>query len=129
MIWGRVLVACLRLSLLDLLSFFILFFKQKTAYEMRISDWSSDVCSSDLFRALPASPAEASFQPPSVLPRPSVEPSLGKDKEGTGRFTGSECIAAIGEGERACGTFALGAKRKALMAEVAYEDEIGRAHV
>src|SRR3546814_4823077 len=26
----------------------ILFFKQKTAYEMRISDWSSDVCSSDL---------------------------------------------------------------------------------
>src|SRR3546814_7078747 len=31
---------------MDLLCFF--FFKQKTAYEMRISDWSSDVCSSDL---------------------------------------------------------------------------------
>src|SRR3546814_4583209 len=29
----------------------IFFFKQKTAYEMRISDWSSDVCSSDLIRA------------------------------------------------------------------------------
>src|SRR3546814_7326529 len=28
------------------------FFKQKTAYEMRISDWSSDVCSSDLLTAL-----------------------------------------------------------------------------
>src|SRR3546814_4891255 len=28
------------------------FFKQKTAYEMRISDWSSDVCSSDLFTTL-----------------------------------------------------------------------------
>src|SRR3546814_10627408 len=28
--------------------YFVLFFKQKTAYEMRISDWSSDVCSSDL---------------------------------------------------------------------------------
>src|SRR3546814_4103612 len=27
---------------------YIFFFKQKTAYEMRISDWSSDVCSSDL---------------------------------------------------------------------------------
>src|SRR3546814_8888917 len=26
----------------------LFFFKQKTAYEMRISDWSSDVCSSDL---------------------------------------------------------------------------------
>src|SRR3546814_19164474 len=30
-------------------SVFFFFFKQKTAYEMRISDWSSDVCSSDLF--------------------------------------------------------------------------------
>src|SRR3546814_3681289 len=29
------------------------FFKQKTAYEMRISDWSSDVCSSDLTRRTP----------------------------------------------------------------------------
>src|SRR3546814_8362845 len=28
--------------------FFVCFFKQKTAYELRISDWSSDVCSSDL---------------------------------------------------------------------------------
>src|SRR3546814_9822774 len=31
-----------------MLVFLVLFFKQKTAYEMRISDWSSDVCSSDL---------------------------------------------------------------------------------
>src|SRR3546814_2033052 len=30
------------------LIFLFFFFKQKTAYEMRISDWSSDVCSSDL---------------------------------------------------------------------------------
>src|SRR3546814_5221700 len=30
------------------LSSLLFFFKQKTAYEMRISDWSSDVCSSDL---------------------------------------------------------------------------------
>src|SRR3546814_11884106 len=29
---------------------FVFFFKQKTAYEMRISDWSSDVCSSDLWQ-------------------------------------------------------------------------------
>src|SRR3546814_12817067 len=32
---------------------FFLFFKQKTADEMRISDWSSDVCSSDLFAITP----------------------------------------------------------------------------
>src|SRR3546814_4506805 len=31
-----------------ILFFVFFFFKQKTAYEMRISDWSSDVCSSDL---------------------------------------------------------------------------------
>src|SRR3546814_10541854 len=33
---------------LDFSLFVFFFFKQKTAYEMRISDWSSDVCSSDL---------------------------------------------------------------------------------
>src|SRR3546814_5135485 len=38
-------------SLLCMIVFF--FFKQKTAYEMRISDWSSDVCSSDLLHARP----------------------------------------------------------------------------
>src|SRR3546814_20592916 len=47
----------------------IFFFKQKTAYEMRISDWSSDVCSSDLsfsFAPRPAAPApvaEESIEP------------------------------------------------------------------
>src|SRR3546814_5050774 len=34
--------------MLSFICFF--FFKQKTAYEMRISDWSSDVCSSDLYQ-------------------------------------------------------------------------------
>src|SRR3546814_8815471 len=32
----------------DLMIVYLFFFKQKTAYEVRISDWSSDVCSSDL---------------------------------------------------------------------------------
>src|SRR3546814_1836651 len=36
--------------------FLFFFFKQKTAYEMRISDWSSDVCSSDLTVAVGGSP-------------------------------------------------------------------------
>src|SRR3546814_16593976 len=35
----------------------VFFFKQKTAYEMRISDWSSDVCSSDLIRLIRDDPA------------------------------------------------------------------------
>src|SRR3546814_5929884 len=40
----------------SLLCFSFFFFKQKTAYEMRISDWSSDVCSSDLIPCATASP-------------------------------------------------------------------------
>src|SRR3546814_10773771 len=40
-------------SCCSLLCFFCFFFKQKTAYEMRISDWSSDVCSSDLLTLIP----------------------------------------------------------------------------
>src|SRR3546814_6038453 len=40
------LLLCRHISPMCIRCFF--FFKQKTAYEMRISDWSSDVCSSDL---------------------------------------------------------------------------------
>src|SRR3546814_5932047 len=42
-------------------------FKQKTAYEMRISNWSSDVCSSDL----DPTGESASWPPPPWRPRPS----------------------------------------------------------
>src|SRR3546814_1572902 len=52
-------------SLFCFFCFFFFFFKQKTAYEMRISDWSSDVCSSDLA----AGPARSSTAP---LPRTTV---------------------------------------------------------
>src|SRR3546814_10464931 len=44
---SQVLIYCLLVFVRYLGCFF---FKQKTAYEMRISDWSSDVCSSDLGR-------------------------------------------------------------------------------
>src|SRR3546814_8869455 len=38
----------MHLSQADVVSLLFVFFKQKTAYELRISDWSSDVCSADL---------------------------------------------------------------------------------
>src|SRR3546814_13963737 len=44
-----------------LMSLLCFFFKQKTAYEMRISDWSSDVCSSDLQKALKHGEAEKRY--------------------------------------------------------------------
>src|SRR3546814_6984560 len=44
-----ILVCCVDCGVLHILVYHVFFFfKQKTAYEMRISDWSSDVCSSDL---------------------------------------------------------------------------------
>src|SRR3546814_587699 len=47
----------------------VFFFKQKTAYEMRISDWSSDVCSSDLLTEAEIRKALAQM---SVRPRPEI---------------------------------------------------------
>src|SRR3546814_6876399 len=58
---------------------FFFFFKQKTAYEMRISDWSSDVCSSDL-----------SIDPPQMVP-------IEKEIAGHHRFVAFEYT---GPGER-----------------------------
>src|SRR3546814_4695324 len=45
------------------------FFKQKTAYELRISDWSSDVCSSDLssYSVTPAIHGSGSAENPAIL--------------------------------------------------------------
>src|SRR3546814_7178564 len=45
-----VCVVCIFYDIFLVLCSVFFFFKQKTAYEMRISDWSSDVCSSDLHR-------------------------------------------------------------------------------
>src|SRR3546814_3626438 len=41
----------MRISIFLFDAIYVFFFKQKTAYELRISDWSSDVCSSDLAAA------------------------------------------------------------------------------
>src|SRR3546814_5994417 len=59
------------------------FFKQKTAYEMRISDWSSDVCSSDLRRARRCLSASVpSLDPPARIPDGLPPPqALGSTNE------------------------------------------------
>src|SRR3546814_5653843 len=55
-----------------LVCFMFFFFKQKTAYEMRISDWSSDVCSSDLPKVLWLHEVALSDAAKYLIPRPSV---------------------------------------------------------
>src|SRR3546814_4409739 len=70
------------------------FFKQKTAYEMRISDWSSDVCSSDLFAAVAATSPTAApsllSSPPFLSLRISASAYMSTDKTNQswgGRFS------------------------------------------
>src|SRR3546814_2564935 len=68
------LLSCCVVSLL----FF--FFKQKTAYEMRISDWSSDVCSSDLCdrpEMMRDSMLDGSDKQRRFGPEPGIERALG----------------------------------------------------
>src|SRR3546814_13144532 len=55
--------------------FFFFFFKQKTAYEMRISDWSSDVCSSDLLQPLSSLDALA-VDPHLAGPQQLLQPAM-----------------------------------------------------
>src|SRR3546814_17699445 len=88
------------------------FFKQKTAYEMRISDWSSDVCSSDLAGRAKLEPAErecgrhnARHQRPATvgmgrLPLMGHDPVLGHitrqnvaAKRSEERRVGKECVS------------------------------------
>src|SRR3546814_17972266 len=70
------------------LLFCFFFFKQKTAYEMRISDWSSDVCSSDLgadpetMAATVATPLERQFSQ-----IPGVDVMTSDSSVGTSRIT------------------------------------------
>src|SRR3546814_1674118 len=75
----------------------VFFFKQKTAYEMRISDWSSDVCSSDLgHRAEIAKPLGKLFQ----AGRPRIERKIGGvvGDEGLEYFETDIAKAALEEG-------------------------------
>src|SRR3546814_3919421 len=63
------------------------FFKQKTAYEMRISDWSSDVCSSDLTRAAAQAYLEFLYTPQAqeIIARNYYRPT---DEQVAARFDG-----------------------------------------
>src|SRR3546814_7678105 len=84
---------------------FFFFFKQKTAYEMRISDWSSDVCSSDLvttasfaFGARTAnagrgSTAGGNHRQNPVRPRAPVRRATPRAARSEERRVGKECVS------------------------------------
>src|SRR6056297_3762567 len=58
---------------------FVFFFKQKTAYEILRSDWSSDVCSSDLFPVAARLPVHRRQAGPQVIGNRSEERRVGKE--------------------------------------------------
>src|SRR3546814_7685216 len=77
------------------------FFKQKTAYEMRISDWSSDVCSSDLGGVAMIEEVEIGGLPGARLPaheplgRPAID-GVARCREqarSEERRVGKECVS------------------------------------
>src|SRR3546814_4951283 len=83
---------------------FFFFFKQKTAYEMRISDWSSDVCSSDLRQKTLDAGARGrrSVRLPRCYATPSVTPDLfrhptrrerRRSRRSEERRVGKECVS------------------------------------
>src|SRR3546814_11630906 len=86
----------------------VFFFKQKTAYEMRISDWSSDVCSSDLPGAIDRNgygigAAQPKIEPLSASPR-GIDRLCHTDRgrPGTRRGRGTGRVAALLRRRFAC---------------------------
>src|SRR3546814_1610630 len=73
--------------------FFFFFFKQKTAYEMRISDWSSDVCSSDLAGAADHLHGDGAFAGDGRAGEPARNPQDTARIRSEERRVGKECVS------------------------------------
>src|SRR3546814_9556073 len=87
---------------------FIFFVKQKTAYEMRISDWSSDVCSSDLPDADGAPANGRRVEPVRFVGAVMMQESIdhidggdGRNDEAQGDQKGNEAVDDAEQGEDA----------------------------
>src|SRR3546814_8376394 len=95
----------------------VVFFKQKTAYEMRISDWSSDVCSSDLAFL------KGNQQVETARRGRGGDAAEQREIKGVDR---AAVLAGAADGDKRDRLAALEAERRG----VAVDDiEIGRAHV
>src|SRR3546814_9414942 len=82
------------------------FFKQKTAYEMRISDWSSDVCSSDLRPGIRA-PASRHGRSCAQKRRPETSPRHRPTGRSASSLTSHTIHSRNGAGRQAAQTFEL----------------------
>src|SRR3546814_7489299 len=83
------------------MAYFIFFFKQKTAYEMRISDWSSDVCSSDLSSSGTGALSGAGCSPPGGVMLGSASGAGSDAASGSSGSGSSGAASGSGSGGRA----------------------------
>src|SRR3546814_6591756 len=117
----------------------LFFFKQKTAYEMRISDWSSDVCSSDLLQVLVddedrLAPALHVADGGPDLAADDRRQALGRLVEDQQARVGHEGAAdgqhlLLAAGERAGDLSGALAEAREERRDALHVPEIGRAHV
>src|SRR3546814_4688527 len=118
--------------------FCLFFFKQKTAYEMRISDWSSDVCSSDLLSSLQTGAADCPEQTSPLGPRNAHAAQHVRRSGFVGRFIDGSPAQSIPSGSKehqlACDAatragFGVNDQLGLVAARHFGPDQIGRAHV
>src|SRR3546814_9746330 len=94
---NRNLGIILRLRVFMFVMCFFFFFKQKTAYEMRISDWSSDVCSSDLLATFRDRHADVDLR---ISARQSlVGRARGENDQGSHLLDGGDIAIRFGNGD------------------------------
>src|SRR3546814_7544732 len=102
------------------------FFKQKTAYEMRISDWSSDVCSSDLADLLAEDRAHRDLEavPAAGHAQAGTLGDAARQQRVVGEYAMYRCRVGIQIEQSAHAAHQVGDR-----ARVGAVNEIGRAHV
>src|SRR3546814_7364060 len=114
--------------LCDVLYFF--FFKQKTAYEMRISDWSSDVCSSDLLKRLRSVPGLADARIQQSMRYPQIDVDVDRARMAQYGLDQRDVTQSLGIGlagtSQSAPVFFLNPENGVSYPVVA---QIGRAHV
>src|SRR3546814_2860666 len=117
---------------------FFFFFKQKTAYEMRISDWSSDVCSSDLINLEDIAAPNCFIIEAALKERMNI-PVFHDDQHGTAIITAAGLINACHLTGRkladirvvvnGAGAAAIACTELIKAMGVPHDHESGRAHV
>src|SRR3546814_16778665 len=106
----------------------VFFFKQKTAYEMRISDWSSDVCSSDLSSSRRAmkNMNSAKPSPPTIAinATPGPPPKVASTIASTHHDTASSNAPAVSESVQS----AVSARPRSLMMRASIGTAVSAKH-